>query len=132
MLPFGAMARSRGRVPGHSQAASAACRIGAEFDNSVIALASRTNPKAQKQSPIATESKSARKRHDSRRKKMLAGRVKGAGKCRDCACAAQADVISAIRTEIPSTRVQVFDRARIADDGAPGLESQDPFCPLFR
>ncbi len=41
-----------------------------------------------KQSPIATESKSARKRHDSRRKKMLAGRVKGARKCRDCACAA--------------------------------------------
>jgi hypothetical protein len=54
--------------------------IWSECDNSIVALARRTDPRAQKQSPIATESKSARKRYNSWREKMLAGRVKGTPK----------------------------------------------------
>src|SRR5580704_5206870 len=55
---------------------------------------------------------------------MLAGRIKRARKCRDCARAAQADVIPTVRAEIPTTWVQAFDLARVADDGAIGVQRQ--------
>ena len=53
--------------------------IGSEGDNSVVARARRADPRAQKQSAVATESKSARKRHDSRARKCAPGasRVRG-------------------------------------------------------
>src|SRR5580704_7053182 len=96
MLPLCAMAKFR---VAH-EARGLHLAVWSECENSVVPLARRANPRAQIKSSIATESKSAWKRHDSRCEKMLAGRIKRARKCRDCARAAQADVIPIVRAEI--------------------------------
>src|ERR1700722_13372879 len=79
-----------------------------------------------------TKSKSSGKRYNAGRQEVLDGSIKASRQSNDCACAAQANEISAIRTENATAGIQAFNPASVANNEPLRGDRQDAVGPTVQ
>src|ERR1700722_16375475 len=79
-----------------------------------------------------TQSKSSRKRYNAGRQEPLYGSIKPSRQSNDCACAAQANEIPAIRAENATAGIQAFNPASVANNVSLRGDRQDAVGPTIQ
>jgi hypothetical protein len=96
-----------------------------EREDGVVPHPVRADAGGEKESAVASEGKSAWKRHNPGGKNVLAGGVQRGWKGDDRACCARADAIAGVWIEVAATWVQPFDVAGVANDLPLPIERKD-------